>query len=413
MATEPNGPAHRPTPGRALSYEPERVTERPPKPPQMSLSLKIKGSGGSSENAARKPHQLPLEKCKSVSPSPRKPHIRNFPFKGPASSPGKRERASSRGVADEKQEKQLEEIKRRMGTLTLQEGKNFQLVYSELEVVKRMGSGICGEVFHMRHKPSGFNMAAKKMVWLDDHEERKRILMDLHVMTSHKSPHIVQYFGSVIWNNEVWVFMELMATCLDRLLRKIRKPFPEEIVCKITVSVLKALEYLKNQHAVIHRDVKPSNILLDRSGRVKLCDFGISGRLVDSQAFTRTAGCAAYMAPERINLQESNKGYDIRADIWSLGITLVEIATGSPPYAATKRFTTEFELLTHIVEAPPPLPDRSKYSPEFYDFLSKCLTKDVEKRPHYAELLDHPLIAIYEQKEVDIARWFAEVSSAT
>lgn len=138
-------------------------------------------------------------------------------------------------------------------------------------------------------------------------------------------------------------------------------------------------------------------MLLDVDGNVKLCDFGISGRLVDSLAFTRNAGCAGYMAvssicqccshacstpialvaylpspiqPERINLQPSEKGYDVRADIWSLGISLVELANGTSPYAEQK-FSNEFQLLTHIVKAPPPLPDENKFSPLFYDFVSK------------------------------------------
>jgi len=199
------------------------------------------------------------------------------------------------------QEEQLEEIKRRMGTLMLSDRK-FQLKRGDLDTVGRIGSGISGEVFRVTFRPTGTIMAAKKMVWLDDNEERKRILMDLRVMTSHRSPHIVQYYGSAIWNNDVWVFMELMATCLDRLLKKLKSPFPEEIVCKMTVSIVKALDYLKKEHQVIHRDVKPSNILLDRWGNIKLCDFGISGRLVDSQAFTRNAGCAAYMAVSSIVL---------------------------------------------------------------------------------------------------------------
>jgi mitogen-activated protein kinase kinase 7 len=294
-----------------------------------------------------------------------------------------------------------------MGSLSFGKGKEKHQLsgVDDLEKERRIGCGVTGEVFQLKHKRTGTSMAAKKMVWVDDPEERKRILMDLHVMSTHNSPYIVQYYGSVLVQTEVWVFMELMATCLDRLLKKIGGPFPETIVCKMTVSIVKALDYLKSKHQVIHRDVKPSNILLDRHGNIKLCDFGISGRLVDSLAYTRNAGCACYMAPERIKV--STKSYDVRADIWSLGISLVELVTGSSPYSLD-RFHTEFALLSHIVDAEPPLPDKDKFSSEFYGFVDQCLTKEVRKRPRYAELLEHPLIGKYETETVDIGEWFQE-----
>lgn len=146
---------------------------------------------------------------------------------------------------------------------------------------------------------------------------------------------------------------------------------------------------MKDTHGVIHRDVKPSNILINEQGVVKLCDFGISGRLVDSKAKTRSAGCAAYMAvsvrdinylchlislssfqPERIDPPDpSNPGYDIRADVWSLGISLVELATGKFPYHECK---TDFEVLSKVIqEDPPSLPtdNQHDFSVEFCKFV--------------------------------------------
>ena len=159
------------------------------------------------------------------------------------------------------------------------------------------------------------------------------------------------------------------------------------------------------------RDVKPSNILLDSSGRVKLCDFGISGRLVDSKAKTRSAGCAAYMAPERIEPPNPyNPNYDIRADVWSLGITLVEMATGHFPYRDCK---TDFELLTKVIQDDPPMLPPNNFSREFEHFVRDCLMKDYKDRPKYKKLLMHPFIKKYEREEVDLGAWYRSVMIST
>ncbi|PIK35153.1 putative dual specificity mitogen-activated protein kinase kinase 7 isoform X1 [Apostichopus japonicus] len=168
-------------------------------------------------------------------------------------------------------------------------------------------------------------------------EENKRILMDLDiVLKSHSCPYIVAVYGSNCHTgktitfsccghkSEVWICMEQMSTCLDKLIKKLKEPIPEQIIGKMVVSIVNGLNYLKDNHGVMHRDVKPSNMLLDEKGTVKLCDFGISGRLVDSKARTRVAGCTAYMAPERIEPEDPKSPvYDVRADVWSLGISLV------------------------------------------------------------------------------------------
>ena len=119
---------------------------------------------------------------------------------------------------------------------------------------------------------------------------------------------------------------------------------------------------------MIHRDVKPSNILISRLGMVKMCDFGISGYLAaDSVAKTIEAGCKPYMAPERIDPQGDPGKYDIRSDVWSLGISLVEIATGVFPY---QQWGTPFDQLKEVVTGDPPkLPPDREFSLEIRDFV--------------------------------------------
>jgi len=125
--------------------------------------------------------------------------------------------------------------------------------------------------------------------------------------------------------------MEILDASLDKFYKlaysnapkdSTENPIPENILGKIAASIVKALHYLYGMK-IIHRDVKPSNVLISRNGDVKLCDFGISGHLVNSIAQTFEAGCKPYMAPERINPDPKRPGYDIRSDVWSLGSVIL------------------------------------------------------------------------------------------
>ncbi|XP_068033934.1 dual specificity mitogen-activated protein kinase kinase 7-like, partial [Anomalospiza imberbis] len=292
-------------------------------------------------------------------------------------------------------------------------GQRYQAEINDLENLGEIGSGTCGQVWKMRFRKTGHVIAVKQMRRSGNREENKRILMDLDVvLKSHDCPYIVQCFGTFITNTDVFIAMELMGTCAEKLKKRIQGPIPERILGKMTVAIVKALLYLKEKHGVIHRDVKPSNILLDERGQIKLCDFGISGRLVDSKAKTRSAGCAAYMAPERIDPPDPTKpDYDIRADVWSLGISLVELATGQFPYQNCK---TDFEVLTKVLQEDPPLlPPAMGFSGDFQAFVRDCLTKDHRKRPKYNKLLEHTFIKRYETLEVDVATWFKDVMART
>lgn len=306
-------------------------------------------------------------------------------------------------------EAKMKEIMRMNGILNIN-NRRYQTEMKHLEHLGELGSGTCGQVVKMLHKPSRTVIAVKQMRRSGNGEENKRIIMDLDVvLKSHDCGFIVRCLGCFITESDVWICMELMATCFDRLLKRLHVAVPEPICGKITLSTVRALHYLKETHGVIHRDVKPSNILLDERGNIKLCDFGISGRLVDSKARTKNAGCAAYMAPERFEPPDPDKpDYDIRADVWSLGITLVELATGEFPYKDCK---CDFEVLSRVLKDDPPcLPnDPARFSPEFQNFVSLCLTKDYLHRPKYRKLLEHPFLRRYENLYVDVAEWYRKV----
>ncbi|XP_034823948.1 dual specificity mitogen-activated protein kinase kinase 7-like isoform X1 [Maniola hyperantus] len=306
-------------------------------------------------------------------------------------------------------EYRMREVYKVSGKLNV-DGTEYRSHIDDLQQLGELGSGTCGHVVKMLHRSSGAVIAVKQMRRSGNSEETKRILMDLDVVVrSHDCPYIVRCLGCFVTDADVWICMELMASCFDKLLKRLGEPIPEAILGKVTVATVNALSYLKDTHGVIHRDVKPSNILLDERGNVKLCDFGISGRLVDSKAKTRSAGCAAYMAPERIDPPDpSRPDYDIRADVWSLGISLVELATGVFPYRDCQN---DFEVLTRVIaDDPPQLPDDRHFTPEFKSFVTQCLTKNYRQRPKYAKLLEHPFVVKSARSSISVGAWYASLS---
>lgn len=234
--------------------------------------------------------------------------------------------------------------------------------------------------------------------------------MDLDVsMRASACPYTVHFYGAMFREGDVWICMEVMDMSLDKFYTKVYKnnrTIPENILGKIVFSVVCALRYLHSELKVIHRDVKPSNILINRVGEVKMCDFGISGYLVDSVAKTIDAGCKPYMAPERIDPSGNPGQYDIRSDVWSLGISMIELATGTFPY---NTWGTPFEQLKQVVKDDPPRLPSGTFSPEFEDLIVKCLQKDYKQRPNYDALLAHPFCQEHSQKETDVASFVQEI----
>lgn len=143
------------------------------------------------------------------------------------------------------------------------------------------------------------------------------------------SPFIVSFYGAYLQDPHICMCMEFMDKgSLDNIYKKVG-PIPEPILGRIALAVVKGLTYLYEVHKIMHRDVKPSNILLNSLGQIKICDFGVSGELINSVADT-FVGTSTYMSPERI----SGDPYTVKSDVWSLGITLVELAIGRFPFSS-------------------------------------------------------------------------------
>lgn len=296
-----------------------------------------------------------------------------------------------------------EEIKKNSGFLLIND-KQFKTNMADLVDICELGSGTCGLVKKMLHKETGKQLAVKQMRLSGVAEENKRILMDLNVVLKCRDcDKIVRCLGYFISDIDVWICMDLMTMCFEKLLKK-NGPIPEKILGKLTLCTLKALDYLKETHNVIHRDVKPSNLLINKNGDIKLCDFSISGNIVDSKVQTKTAGCIGYMAPERI--QPGNSVYDIRADVWSFGITLVELATGEYPF---KTYSNSFQLMCAIIDNDSPELRGDQFSQWFKEFVKTCLIKDVEKRPKFKVLLQNPFVQFYKTENVNVKEWFMGV----
>ena len=212
------------------------------------------------------------------------------------------------------------------------------------------GKGAYGVVDKMMDKATGTTLAVKRITATMDTIEQRRMLMDLEVLRQlpNHCPYTVHFYGAMFREGDLWICMEVLDASLDKFYPVVFSSggnIPEPVLGKIAFSLVYTLHYLHANLKVMHRDVKPSNILVNRKGEVKMCDFGISGYLVDSVAKTIDAGCKPYMAPERIDPPIAGEGYNVRSDVWSFGITMVEIAEGKFPY---KIWSSPFEQLKQV-----------------------------------------------------------------
>ncbi|KAJ1304680.1 hypothetical protein OPQ81_005819 [Rhizoctonia solani] len=282
-------------------------------------------------------------------------------------------------------------------------GSSFKINMSEFRLDEELGRGNYGTVKKVYHKPTNVVMAMKEIRLELDDAKLNAILMELDILHRAVAPEIVDFYGAFFIESCVYYCMEYMdAGSLDTLNGV---GVPEDVLARITANMVRGLKFLKDELQIMHRDVKPTNVLVNMKGAIKLCDFGVSGQLERSLAKTNI-GCQSYMAPERIKGESLNNvgTYTVSSDVWSLGLSIIELAIGAYPYPP-ETYSNVFAQLTAIVHGPPPELPEGKYSAEAAEFVASCLVKEPSKRATYAELLDHPWLVADQTREVDMSGW--------
>ncbi|KAI9833630.1 MAG: hypothetical protein M1819_003583 [Sarea resinae] len=297
---------------------------------------------------------------------------------------------------------------------TLEIGVEFKLDLrsEDLIVLKELGAGNGGTVSKVIHAATKVVMARKVIHVEAKKEVRKQIVRELHIMHDCNSPYIVSFYGAFLNDGgDVIMCMEYMdCGSLDRISKDFG-PVRVDVLGKIAEAVLGGLTYLYNVHRIMHRDIKPSNVLVNSRGNIKLCDFGVSGELVNSIADT-FVGTSTYMAPERIQ----GAKYSVKSDVWSVGLTLMELAIGRFPFDSSDSAAGDradagpmgiLDLLQQIVHEPAPkLPKSDAFPSILEDMISKCLIKQPEGRPTPQELYEEDaFLQAAKRTPVDLEQW--------
>ncbi|XP_053535750.1 STE20-like serine/threonine-protein kinase isoform X2 [Ictalurus punctatus] len=258
------------------------------------------------------------------------------------------------------------------------------------EIVGELGDGAFGKVYKAQNKQTGA-LAAAKVIDTKTEEELEDYMVEIDILASCDHEYIVKLLDAFYFESKLWILIEFCAGgAVDAVMLELERPLTEpqiRVVCKQT---LDALSYL-HENKIIHRDLKAGNILVSADGDVKLADFGVSAKNTRTlQRRDSFIGTPYWMAPEVVMCETSkDRPYDYKADIWSLGVTLIELAQIEPP----NHEMNPMRVLLKIAKSEPPtLMQPSRWSPEFSDFLKKALDKNVDHRWSATQLLQHPFV---------------------
>ncbi|KAG7586549.1 Protein kinase domain [Arabidopsis thaliana x Arabidopsis arenosa] len=269
--------------------------------------------------------------------------------------------------------------------------KRFPLYAKDYELFEEVGEGVSATVYKARCIALNEIVAVKILDLEKCRNDLETIRKEVHIMSLIDHPNLLKAHCSFIDRSSLWIVMPYMSggSCFHLMKSVYPEGLEQPIIATLLREVLRALVYLHRQ-GHIHRDVKAGNILIHSKGVVKLGDFGVSACMFDSGERMRTrntfVGTPCWMAPE---VMQQVDGYDFKADIWSFGITALELAHGHAPFS---KYPPMKVLLMTLQNAPPRLDyDRDKkFSKSFRELIAACLVKDPKKRPTAAKLLKHP-----------------------
>ncbi|XP_057703739.1 STE20-like serine/threonine-protein kinase isoform X1 [Corythoichthys intestinalis] len=259
------------------------------------------------------------------------------------------------------------------------------------DIIGELGDGAFGKVYKAQNKQNG-TLAAAKVIDTKTEDELDDYMVEIDILASCDHHHIVKLLDAFYFEGKLWILIEFCAGgAVDAIMLELERPLTEpqiRVVCKQT---LEALVYL-HENKIIHRDLKAGNILLSLDGEVKLADFGVSAKNTKTlQRRDSFIGTPYWMAPEVVMCETSkDRPYDYKADIWSLGVTLIELAQIEPP----NHEMNPMRVLLKIAKSEPPtLMQPSRWTPDFNDFLRRALDKNVDNRWGPLQLLQHPFVA--------------------